>query len=177
MGIAAVWRKNDNKRGHKLSRTTHLHIGFAAIVFSAFLFLFGIPQGVSAPDDISEIVLSPKFWPLVLAGVLALGGVGMVLASRNLNNEDHEGFLNGIDGAKLRLGLMAILMFGYVTIAPVLGLVWTSMIAFVLYAFLIKTHHRVAAGIAGVLAPLVLYAFFAHVAGVAVPQGDFVRLP
>ena len=25
--------------------------------------------------------------------------------------------------------------------------------------------------------PLLLYAFFAHVAGVAIPQGNFVRLP
>jgi len=31
--------------------------------------------------------------------------------------------------------------------------------------------------VCAVLIPLVLYVFFAHIAGVAIPQGDFVRLP
>lgn len=160
-----------------MSAKSHRHIGIAAILFAVFLYLVGIPYGVTAPSNVQNIVLSPLFWPRILAALLALGGVGLLITSRKLDNENHETFLGGIEGATLRLGLMAILMFLYVLAAPTLGLVWTSILAFVSLAFLIKTRHPVAAVLAAIFVPLVLYAFFAHVAGVAIPQGEFVRLP
>ena len=160
-----------------MSRTSHLQIGIAAIGFSVFLFLVGIPYGVTAPSNIRNIVLSPVFWPMIVAGLLALGGIGMVLAARRLDNQNHEGFLAGIDGAAGRLCLAALLMLAYVAATPIVGMVWTSMAAFILLALLIRTRHRLHAGIAAIVVPLVLYAFFAHVAGVAIPQGEFVRLP
>lgn len=160
-----------------MSAKSHRQIGVAAIVFAIFLYLVGIPYGVTAPSNVQNIVLSPLFWPRILAVLLALGGIGLLLTSRRLDNEDHESFLGGVEGALLRLGLMALLMILYVLAAPVLGMVWTSMLAFVSLAFLIKTRHPVAAVLAAIFVPLILYAFFAHVAGVAIPQGDFVRLP
>ena len=36
---------------------------------------------------------------------------------------------------------------------------------------------KVVSGLVAIVLPLVLYAFFAHIAGVAVPQGEFIRLP
>lgn len=160
-----------------MSRKSHLHIGIAAIAFSAFLFLVGIPYGVTTPANVRNIVLSPTFWPNIVAGLLAVGGIAMILASRRLTDDEHVGFLGGPDGAVVRLGLMAVLMLAYLLATPVVGMVWTSMLAFILLALLIKTRHPVAAVLAAVLVPLVLYAFFAHVAGVAIPQGEFVRLP
>ncbi|MCY4292849.1 MAG: hypothetical protein OXC72_14005, partial [Roseovarius sp.] len=53
----------------------------------------------------------------------------------------------------------------------------TSMLSYLATAFLVKTRHPKTAVVCGVVIPVVLYAFFAHVAGVAVPQGNFVRLP
>ncbi len=160
-----------------MSRKSHLQIGIAAIGFAVFLYLVGIPYGVTAPSNIRNIVLSPLFWPQILAGLMALVGLGLVLTARNLDDDRHGSLLAGVEGAPLRLAAMAGLMIGYVLLTPVLGMVWTSMLAFVLLALLIKTSHPVAAVLAGVIVPLVLYAFFAHVAGVAVPQGELVRLP
>ena len=62
-------------------------------------------------------------------------------------------------------------------VMPWLGMVWTSMLAFVALAFLVKTRHPATAFICAIVVPLVLYAFFAHVASVAIPQGELVRLP
>ncbi len=160
-----------------MSAKSHRQIGVAAILFAIFLYLVGIPYGVTSPSNVQNIVLSPLFWPRILAALLALGGIGLLLTSRRLDNENHESFLGGVGGAPIRLGLMAVLMVLYVLAAPVIGMVWTSMLAFAALAFLIKTRHPVAAVLAAVFVPLILYAFFAHVAGVAIPQGDFVRLP
>lgn len=160
-----------------MSRTSHLQIGLAAIAFSLFLIFVGIPNGVTTPGNVRNIVLSPVFWPYTVAGILAVGGIGMVLVSRRLTDAEHEGFLGGVDGAALRLALVTVLMVAFMLATPVLGMVWTSMLAFILTALLVKTRHPVAAAITAVLAPLVLYAFFVHVAGVSIPQGELVRLP
>ena len=53
----------------------------------------------------------------------------------------------------------------------------TSMLIFVATALLVRTRHPKTALVCAVIVPLVLYAFFAHVAGVAIPQGNFMRLP
>jgi putative tricarboxylic transport membrane protein len=58
-----------------------------------------------------------------------------------------------------------------------LGLVWTAMLAFAATALLVRTKHMTIAIVSAVTVPLLLYVFFAHVAGVAIPQGNFVRLP
>ena len=67
--------------------------------------------------------------------------------------------------------------FRLAALISAIGMVWASMLAFACLAFLMKTRHPKAALAAAVATPLLLYAFFAHVAGVAVPQGDFIRLP
>ncbi len=72
---------------------------------------------------------------------------------------------------------MTVILVVYLAAVPWIGLVWASIPAFIAVAFLIQTRHPKTAVIAAILVPLVLYAFFAHVAGVAVPQGEFVRLP
>jgi len=51
------------------------------------------------------------------------------------------------------------------------------MLAFLATAFLVRTSHPKTAVICALCVPLVLYVFFAHVATVAIPQGNFVRLP
>ena len=53
--------------------------------------------------------------------------------------------------------------------------------AFAALAFLVSTPHPRAALVCALAVPLALYAFFAHVAGISIPQGsvaaDYVRLP
>lgn len=60
---------------------------------------------------------------------------------------------------------------------PRLGMVWTAMIGFLVTALLLQPRIPISTLVAAIAVPLVLYAFFAHVAGVAIPQGQFVRLP
>lgn len=156
-------------------KTLHVRLGLGAILFSALLFFVAIPNWVSSPSNVRNIVLAPTFWPNILAGLMAVTGLGLILTSRRAHaigeTEDEP------DGAWLRLLGIAVIMALTMYALPRLGMVWTSMLAFAATAFLFRTRYPVTALVCAVVVPLLLYAFFAHVAGVAVPQGNFVRLP
>jgi apolipoprotein N-acyltransferase len=79
--------------------------------------------------------------------------------------------------AWIRLAILALIMVLTMFALPRIGMVWTAMLVFVATAFLFNTRHPKVAIICAVVIPLLLYLFFAHVAGVAIPQGNFVRLP
>ena len=68
-------------------------------------------------------------------------------------------------------------MAALVIAIPILGMVWATMVGFVLFAILVRSPRPVASLIVALVLPLALYGFFNHIAGVAVPQGEFVRLP
>lgn len=162
------------------TRSLHFRIGLGACAAAAFLVLVAIPQWVSSPSNVNNIVLSPTFWPYVLAGMTALVGLGLIAGSlRAKSGEEDAGALpeTGNPAAWMRLVSLAVIMALTMFAMPRLGMVWTAMLAFLATAFLFRTRHPVVAVICAILIPLLLYAFFAHVAGVAIPQGEFVRLP
>jgi hypothetical protein len=160
-------------------RHLQLRLGIFAVLASAFLIFYAIPGWVSSPSNVRNMVLSPLFWPYVLAGFTALTGLGLVAAglrasetceSLNPPSEDPG-------GAWTRLLVMAGIMVVTMFLLPRLGMVLTSMLVFAATAFLVRTRHPKTAVVCAVIIPLLLYAFFAHVAGVAIPQGEVLRLP
>ncbi len=160
-----------------MSKQSFLCVGGAALAGAAFLMLAGIPYGVSSPSNVRNIVLSPLFWPYVLAGILAFGGAGLVLTAFRLPPGARDERLSDVPGGWARLGAIAVIMLAYVMTISTLGMVWTSIVAIVAVAFLMQAKRPLLTAVVAVAAPLLLYAFFAHVAGVGVPQGELVRLP
>ncbi|WP_339761568.1 tripartite tricarboxylate transporter TctB family protein [uncultured Hoeflea sp.] len=160
-------------------RTIQLQLGIGAVVAAALLLLVAIPVWVSSPSNVPNIILSPLFWPWALAGLTGVTGFGMILTAIR-EPALAEPVISDVDDkpkAWGRLASIAAVMIVTMLIMPRIGMVWTSMLVFAVTAFLVRTSHPKTALISAVLVPLVLYAFFAHVAGVAIPQGDFVRLP
>ena len=160
-------------------RRLQIQLGIGALIAAVFLLLVAVPTWVSSPSNVSNIVLSPLFWPNVLAGGTAMVGLGMILTSwwqpkppvAQVSDVDHRG------AALTRLAIVAIIMCATLVALPRLGLVWTCMLVFASVAFLVKTKHPKIVLVCAAIVPLLLYVFFAHVAGVAIPQGNFVRLP
>lgn len=151
-------------------------IGIASVLVAAILMFAIIPTWVSSPSNVRNIVLSPLFWPYILSALTVLIGLGLIVTGF-YTTDPAEPEPPSIPGGYRRLGvlaaIMALTMFGL----PRLGMVWTSMLIFAATAFLIRTSHPKTAIICAIAVPLVLYGFFAHVASVAIPQGNFVRLP
>lgn len=160
-------------------RAVQLQLGIAACVIGVFLMVHAIPHWISAPSNMRNIVLSPRFWPYILSGLTVLVGLGLLWTGRKAAPDDGPANppIDDPRSGVRRLVAMAALMAVTFWLLPRLGMVWVAMLAFVALAFLIRTRHRVAAVVCAVVVPLVLYGFFAHVAGVAIPQGDYVRLP
>ena len=160
-------------------RTIQLQLGIGAIAAAAFLVLVAIPLWVSSPSNVPNIILSPLFWPWALAGLTGLIGLGLLLIALRdpAPAEPEASDVDDRTSAWRRLASIAVVMGVTMLLMPRLGMVWTSMLVFAATAFLVRTNHPKIVAVSAVLVPLVLYAFFAHVAGVAIPQGDFVRLP
>jgi len=153
-------------------------LGVFTLIFSAFFAFYAIPNWVYSPSNIRNIVLSPTFWPYVLAGILAFSGVALII-TKQTPSTDQDTPAPAIGGMRpyMRLVILAIIMGSTMYLLPRLGMVWTTMLTFVATAFFFGTRYPKAAVVSAILVPLILYAFFAHVAGVAIPQGNFVRLP
>ncbi|MEP4197043.1 MAG: tripartite tricarboxylate transporter TctB family protein [Aliishimia sp.] len=159
-------------------KTVQFQLGLGACVTALFLAFVAIPTWVSSPSNVSNIVLSPVFWPYVLTALTGLTGVGLLLVSRYASatvDPEHEDLSDG--KAWHRLATLAVIMIITMFALPRLGMVWTTMIVFGVTALLFRSRHPKTALICAIAIPLLLYLFFAHVAGVAIPQGIFVRLP
>lgn len=161
-------------------RTIQFRLGIGAMICSAFLIFYAIPNWVTAPANVPKIVLSPVFWPMVLAVFLAIVGAGLLASVRKFDKPSGSSS-KGSNADRFseygRLAALAVLMVATVYVLPRLGLVWTSMLTIVVLALMIKSQYPKTVVLCAIIIPLVLYAFFAHVAGVAIPQGNYLRLP
>lgn len=159
-------------------KSVQLHLGLASCGMSLFLIFVGIPNAVSSPSNVPNIVLAPTFWPYVLSSFTGLTGLGLLLAGwRNPGTSTFDDEAQNDANGWLRLGALAAVMVITMYALPRLGMVWTTMLVFIATAFLFRTRHPRTALLCAVLIPLALYVFFAHVAGVGIPQGNYVRLP
>lgn len=160
-------------------KTLQMRLGLGACLMALFFVFVAIPGYVSSPSNVPNIILSPLFWPYTLSGLTGLIGLGLIATSLRLPEKDEpiNEPIDDLGPARLRMLGIAVIMLASMFLFSRLGMVWTSMLAFAATAFLVRTRHPKTALICAVAIPLVLYAFFAHVAGVAVPQGNFVRLP
>ena len=159
-------------------KSVQFQLGLGACLAALFLGLVAIPTWVSSPSNVSNIVLSPVFWPYVLTALTGLTGLGLLLVSRQASIAVDAEHQHPSDGkAWLRLAALAVIMALTMFALPRLGMVWTTMIVFGVTALLFRSRHPKVALICAVAIPLLLYLFFAHVAGVAIPQGILVRLP
>ncbi len=159
-------------------------LGIGFIGFGLLVLLVAIPYAVTSPSNVRVAVLSPTFWPMIIAWIII--GLGVLLAAfavlqptlaSAIVDEAEEPDDAGTAAPWLRLLASAVMMVGLVLVTPTLGLVWTAMICFAVLSVIIRAPRPFVSAIVALVLPLVLYAFFAHVAGVAVPQGEFIRLP
>ncbi len=162
-----------------LSRRTDLLLGLAVMALAAFVLWWLIPSYVALPRRVPIRALSPSFWPKIICWMMLLCGAALtVRAAMTVPQTDAIVDKSAVSIAEvLRLtGLFAILALTFFAL-PIVGMVWTCMVAFILLVLMSGGKNLGWGIVVGVLLPLLLYVFFTKVAGVAIPQGHFVRLP
>jgi len=158
-------------------------VGFLITIFSLLLVFYFIPNYIDSPTFVRKIVLSPVFWPTIIGWLMFIIGIG-ILISQYLNRKSKDltekkvSYDDKPSKTYDRLLMFAVFMIAYYLLIPVIGMVWSSCIAFIIFSIFISgTEHRKTAVIVGFLLPLALYVFFYHVAGVHIPHTDLMRLP
>lgn len=151
--------------------------GGAMIIASVILIVFVIPHWVIKPSNVKHIVLSPDFWPYIVAALMGIGGVSLIAQYHFLLRKIVTVDVLHVAGGAARIGLVAVLMIAYYMVMPTLGMVWSSVVAYVAFVAIVGLPRKVATVISAILLPIALYAFFAHVAGVPIPQAKFLVLP
>ncbi len=165
-------------------KSNDIWLGAGVVTFGIFLLVYAIPVLVSSPSNVRVLFLSPTFWPVIIAWMVIILGTMLIITT--LFSPTAEGIgvaaademeREEVVFATARLAAAAIIMVGLVLATPILGMVLATGLAFASISAVVTTPRPIAAVIVAVVLPLVLYAFFAHVAGVSVPQGRFMTLP
>lgn len=149
-----------------------------------FMIFVGVPEWVITPKAVRIPVLSPAFWPNILAWILVLLGGGLLIRSlrSGVGGKAESGEPGRLRraiaaGSIGRLAILAVVLIAYALTISYIGMVWTSMLAFSVLLVLVRTPHPIVGAVAAVGMPLALYGFFQHLAAVSIPQGVLVTLP
>jgi putative tricarboxylic transport membrane protein len=162
-----------------LSRRDELLIGLGVIALAALTLWWLIPTYIVIPRRVPNPALSPAFWPMIISWVMLACGVALSVraVTTPAPPEEMAETLTPTRAESMRLlAVVAILAATYLAL-PVLGMVWTCMLVYVALVLLTGAQKMGWAVLVAILLPLILYAFFAKIAGVAIPQGQIVRLP
>lgn len=172
-------------------------VGLFSLVLGLLLHFWLIPNYISVPSNMARLVLSPAFWPEILAAMIVLAGVFVLvgafrqpakpnsqdLASAANFTEDQQGSnvsspLQEVSQPSLiRLLAFVTAMALYAKYLDYLGMALASILM-LLISFYLLGEKRIGLVLSvSIVLPLVLYAFFLHVAGVSIPQGEIIRLP
>jgi len=154
-------------------------LGVLCSVIAFFLWFYAIPQWVSAPSNVSRLVLSPTFWPLIIAALIGLCGAYLLFIDNRQTADEIESLEqpeNRTTGF-IRLFMAAVAMVLFLISVETAGLVIGSMILFLVMIFIVTQTISIRFFVIAVILPVALYGFFAHVASVAIPQGEWMQLP
>lgn len=162
-----------------LSRRDELLIGLGVMALAAATLWWLIPQYIVTPRRVPILALSPAFWPTIIGWVMLTCGAALAVRAVTTPPPPVEMADNLVPtrAEALRLLAITVILVASYAALPVLGMVWTCMIAYVALVLLTGGQKLGWGVVVAILLPLILYAFFAKIAGVAIPQGQIVRLP
>ena len=151
--------------------------GVGVALLGLVIFFVLIPWGIDQPGTVEHAALAPDFWPQIIAVIMMALGVLQALRPGPDDDDEDDGEDSGrwrhrVPGLAVALGAL----FGFYVLIPSLGMVVPGMaVIFALMVFGGERRWGLAATVAtGV--PILLYAFFVHVAGIPIPLGVFETL-
>jgi putative tricarboxylic transport membrane protein len=181
-------------------RQQSISVGLFSLGLGLLLHFWLIPNFISVPGNMARAVLSPAFWPEILAVMAMLAGVFVLVGAFKQSSETQASDASPSCDAPaeesstassqqaldqevspqsdlIRLLTFVVAMALYAKYLDYLGMALASVLM-LLVSFYLLGEKRVGLVLSvSILLPLVLYAFFLHVAGVSIPQGELISLP
>ncbi|RIA45366.1 tripartite tricarboxylate transporter TctB family protein [Dichotomicrobium thermohalophilum] len=164
-----------------------LWLGAGLAVLSALLYLVVIPAGITIPSGVRSPVMSPAFWPNIIAlFLLAMSALLFVRAaiawnrgeivphkSADVDEEEKQAGWNG----QIRAIAVIAIMFIYYWLIIKIGLVPASMVTLLAVGLTAARPKIWLLIIATPVLPMLLYLFFYKVANVPIPGGEWLMFP
>ena len=151
--------------------------GVGVALLGLVIFFVLIPWGIDQPGNVEHAALAPDFWPQIIAVLMM--ALGALQALRPAPDDDDEDSREDSGSWRHRApGLVVALgaLFGFYVLIPSLGMVVPGVgVIFALMVFGGERRWGLAATVAAGV-PILLYAFFVHVAGIPIPLGVFETL-
>lgn len=153
-----------------LLRSRDLWAGLVFLLLGLFLITYLIPAGVVEPKKVKFAVLSPSYYPRIVAVAMSIIGLAIVIgAARRKTSDD---VLLSIDlNAALKVCIVFAVLFATAYALPDAGFVLATTVALAILMVLAgERNPLVIAGVA-ILLPIFLHFFFSKVANVPIPGG------
>lgn len=163
-------------RAENMKRHQDLIIGLIVMTLAIAGLAWLIPAGVQVPARLNSPLLSPDFWPRILAGLLlAMGLLISIMALRNRQQPPTEdASLTPITAQSRNKGIAFVIgLFVYYLAILWLGIVLASVLALIGFMLLGGQRRWWPMLLTAVLLPVLVYTFFVHIARIPMPLGLF----
>ncbi len=147
-----------------------LWAGIAFLAIGLVLIFILIPTGVAEPKKVPFAVLSPSYYPRLVA--IAMAVLGAVIAVRGVRHASDGVRFAAPDGvAALKVCAVFVILFSTAYALPTAGFVLGGAVALAALMLLAGERRPLIVGLNAILLPLVLYLFFTKLANIPIPGG------
>jgi putative tricarboxylic transport membrane protein len=153
-----------------LLRNRDLWAGLVFLLLGVLLIAFLIPVGVVEPKKVKFAVLSPSYYPRIVA--IAMSIIGLAIAIGSIRQEPQEDSILTFNlNAAVKVCTVFIILIATAYALPQAGFVLTTTIVLAVMMLLAGERNPIVVGAVSILLPIFLYLFFTKLANVPIPGG------
>lgn len=144
--------------------------GLIVFLIGAALIVYLIPQGIDEPKKVKFAVMSPSYYPRIVAIAMAL--IGVAIAVGAATNKSTDSLFAGLDTQSIiKVGTVAIIFLATAYALPHAGFVLTCTVALVALMLLAGERNPLIIAPIALILPFGLHLFFTKIANVPIPAG------
>ncbi len=153
-----------------LLRNRDLWAGLVFLLLGVLLITFLIPVGVVEPKKVKFAVLSPSYYPRIVAIAMSIIGLAIAIGALRRETQVDSTLTFNLNSAVKVCGVFIILIATAYAL-PHAGFVLTTTIALAVLMLLAGERNPIVIGAVAILLPIFLYLFFTKLANVPIPGG------
>jgi putative tricarboxylic transport membrane protein len=165
-------------------RSKTFWVGVVSTALGGLLHFWLVPSFITVPENMARAVLSPAFWPEILSALVIITGLVILFQGSSLSVPNPSAEDGGPSTASedvstswTRLLAFCFAMVIYVGSINYLGMPISSVIMLIVSFKLLGEKRYGTSLVISAGLPILLFMFFFHVAGVSIPQGEWISLP
>ena len=151
-------------------RNRDLWAGLAFFLLGLLMVVFLIPAGIVEPKKVKFAVLSPSYYPRIVAIAMSIIGLAIVIGA--LRKPTGEYTTSVFDSkAAIKVCAVFFVLFATAYALPQAGFVLATTVALAILMILAGERNPLIISGVSILLPIFLYLFFSKLANVPIPGG------